>query len=204
MKRILWVVVPVVIVIIVYTSIGNDSTDIYSSTVLETIESRKNYLQFNESSPFNQYNVEYTPPKYFPIDPSFKVNATVEKIDKRDMVLIQNSDGKKESYLKYAWLSFKLKEKELKLLVLKPSGFGAIDETLLCAFADESSGTSTYGAGRYIDIEIGKTDKVVLDFNLAYNPYCAYVDGYTCPLPPPENILPIGIEAGEMDFKSGI
>ncbi|MFT4738047.1 MAG: hypothetical protein ACI92W_002165, partial [Paraglaciecola sp.] len=68
------------------------------------------------------------------------------------------------------------------------------------AFADVTSGSSTYGGGRYIDVTIGKSDKVVLDFNLAYNPYCAYAPDFSCPLPPRENILSLSIMAGEKDF----
>ena len=70
-------------------------------------------------------------------------------------------------------------------------------------FTDKTSGKETYDAGRYIDFNIGdiKNDKLVIDFNKAYNPYCAYVKGkYSCPIPPRENYLPIAIEAGEKNF----
>jgi len=79
-------------------------------------------------------------------------------------------------------------------------GFGA-DKTLFCGFADDTSGKGSYGGGRYLDVTIGKSNKTSLDFNLAYNPYCAYIDEYICPLPPPENILAIAIEAGERVYK---
>ena len=67
-------------------------------------------------------------------------------------------------------------------------------------FRDSTSGKTTYGAGRYIDLEPNPDGSVTIDFNMAYNPYCAYNDSYSCPLPPVENWLQIPIEAGELDW----
>ena len=64
-------------------------------------------------------------------------------------------------------------------------------------FRDGTSGRETYGAGRHLDIRVEANGSYVLDFNFAYNPYCAYSDAYSCPLPPAENWLPVRIEAGE-------
>ena len=73
--------------------------------------------------------------------------------------------------------------------------------TLFLAFADETSARETYGAGRYLDLKkIGGATEIELDFNRAYNPYCAYAEGFSCPLPPPENILKIAIRAGEKTY----
>ena len=68
---------------------------------------------------------------------------------------------------------------------------------LLICFTDETNGNETFANGRYIDIEIPKTDEIELDFNLAYNPYCVYSGNYTCPIPPKENYLNTKMEAGE-------
>jgi uncharacterized protein (DUF1684 family) len=67
-------------------------------------------------------------------------------------------------------------------------------------FRDATSGKASYGAGRYLDIEPNSDGTVTIDFNLAYNPFCAYNDAYSCPLPPTENWLQVPIEAGEKDF----
>ena len=67
-------------------------------------------------------------------------------------------------------------------------------------FRDKTSGTDTYGAGRYLDIDPNSDGTVTLDFNMAYNPLCAYNDAYSCPLPPVENWLTVAVEAGERDF----
>jgi uncharacterized protein (DUF1684 family) len=74
-------------------------------------------------------------------------------------------------------------------------------------FTDKTTGDQTYHAGRYIDLKIGDINdgKVVIDFNKAYNPYCAYVKGkYSCPIPPRENYLPVAMEAGEKNFGKKI
>ena len=67
-------------------------------------------------------------------------------------------------------------------------------------FRDATSGTETYGAGRYLDLERTGDGSVMLDFNLAYNPYCAYDQRYSCPLPPVENWLQVPIRAGERNY----
>src|SRR5207245_6278020 len=71
------------------------------------------------------------------------------------------------------------------------------DESLFVPFRDSTGGKESYPAGRYLDLPVTKNDEYVLDFNLAYNPYCAYNDAYICPLPPRENWLDTRIEAGE-------
>ena len=123
-----------------------------------------------------------------------------ENYEGRKIIYLNTSNGKSERYLKFAWLKFSLDGQLLRLLVLKPLEFGN-DKALFCGFADYTCGEGSYGGGRYLDVTIGKSNKTSLDFNLAYNPYCAYVDKYICPLPPPENILPISIEAGERAYK---
>jgi len=83
--------------------------------------------------------------------------------------------------------------------------FASDDSTdLFVPFRDATSGKETYGAGRYLDVEPAGPDGVVeLDFNVAYNPYCAYNPEYSCPIPPGENWLAVPIRAGERDFHAG-
>jgi uncharacterized protein (DUF1684 family) len=74
---------------------------------------------------------------------------------------------------------------------------------LFLPFQDDTNGESTYGGGRYIDLKVGDIEdgKLTIDFNKAYNPYCAYGDGWNCPIPPVENILEVEIAAGEKNYK---
>ena len=70
-------------------------------------------------------------------------------------------------------------------------------------FRDATSGSETYGAGRYLDIDPDEDGTVTIDFNMAYNPFCVYSEAYSCPLPPTENWLDVPITAGEKDFAAG-
>lgn len=74
------------------------------------------------------------------------------------------------------------------------------DSSLFIPFTDHTNGEESYGGGRYIDIKIPKGKKVILDFNRAYNPYCAYNKRYSCPIPPMENALPFRVEAGVLSY----
>lgn len=199
MKKIFWIVLPAAAVIIGYSFLSTDDPDRYVSSIEEIIDSRKRFLAFNDQSPFKLYGAQYKEPDYFPIDPAYRVRARVEPIENTQFVTINTSDGKSSRYTRHAWLHFELNGKTNRLLVLKPFGYGA-SSALFCAFADDTSGELTYGGGRYLDISLPGSSTLTLDFNLAYNPYCAYVDEYSCPLPPPENILSISIEAGEKTF----
>ena len=104
-------------------------------------------------------------------------------------------------YRKYGELKFSLEGKMLTLSVYqnleltKKAGF---EDYLFIPFTDLTNGDETYGGGRYIDFRMDqlKEKLVRLDFNRAYNPYCAYSKGYSCPIPPAENLLPVAIRAG--------
>ncbi|MFT4785635.1 MAG: hypothetical protein ACI8QD_000294 [Cyclobacteriaceae bacterium] len=198
MRKIVWpLLILLLIASIVMFSSKEDGS--YRRIIEEEIANRLNYLEFSDESPFNVFGMDFKAPEYFQIDPSYRVNARVERIEERAYMTIGTSDGEEQRYLKFAWLTFNLNGTSSKLLVLKPVGLGSANVFYL-AFADVTSGSSTYGGGRYIDVTIGKSDKVVLDFNLAYNPYCAYAPDFSCPLPPRENILSLSIMAGEKDF----
>ena len=96
-------------------------------------------------------------------------------------------------------LSFKFKSQIYKLNVYQSqSSILEGDNTLLLPFLDDTNGLSSYGGGRYINIVIPESDSILLDFNMAYNPYCAYNERYSCPIVPKENYLPFRVEAGVM------
>lgn len=195
MKKKIFLLVPVLIVIfIIFYSNSGNGNDAYQQEIRDFQEERIAFLKDSDQSPFFQKKQPYQQIFFYAPKADFKVNATLEKLQKRDLVEVGKSDGSIQKYIKYAVASFRLGGKEHQLLILKQPGFGRIFFT---AFRDKTSGSDTYGAGRYLDLEVGKSDKVTIDFNKAYNPYCAYVDGYQCPLPPKENYLDTRIEAGE-------
>ena len=106
---------------------------------------------------------------------------------------------------KYGRLTFMIHDTVLHLMVYQSQALmqeTATRDYLFIPFTDATSGIDSYGAGRYIDGTINdiRNGSLVLDFNKAYNPYCAYSAGYNCPIPPRENDLPVAIQAGEKNY----
>lgn len=131
---------------------------------------------------------------YFKPDLTYQVTARLELFaDKTQKLVVRMSDGSEEVYDKFAYAVFSLNGETCRLLIVK---LGSVYSVL---FRDTTSGKETYGGGRYLELEPADlTDnRAVLDFNKAYNPYCAYNPSYACPLPPAENTLPVAVNAGE-------
>lgn len=143
--------------------------------------------------------------RYFPAIFALRVIATVEPYPEQKEVMIATSDSQTRVFGRYAALKFTVGGEELTLTGYRGEGHvhddGEEHFSLFVPFRDALAGTQTYGAGRYLDVEeeVGDDGKpiVVLDFNLAYNPYCAYNEDYSCPLTPAENNLTLAIRAGE-------
>ncbi len=148
--------------------------------------------------------------QFFLPDQKYLVEATVHKVYGGSWIPMETSGKVKKTYRIYAILSFRLNDAIYKLNAYQSQDLMATKEYedhLFIPFLDVTSGEESYEAGRYIDLTIGdlKNTQYLLDFNRAYNPYCAYVsDVYNCPLPPKENHLTIAIRAGEKKYtKTG-
>ena len=136
---------------------------------------------------------------YFEIDTTLFINATFKK-DKGKKFVMQMTKERVVYYRKYGTLTFKINDTICSLTVyqnldlIKRKGF---ENYLFLPFKDLTSEVTTYGGGRYLDIEIQKGSQWKIDFNLAYHPYCAYSERYSCPIVPKENKLNVYINAGE-------
>ncbi|MEZ5345964.1 MAG: DUF1684 domain-containing protein [Pyrinomonadaceae bacterium] len=133
---------------------------------------------------------------WFPIDQKFEITADFESFDKDRDMPVPNVLGQTVQMKSPGLLRFKIGGQDY---TLQPAHNG--DGRLFIIFRDTSSKTETYGAGRFLYTKMPENGKVVLDFNKAENPPCAYTDFATCPLPPSQNELDIDLNAGEMDFK---
>jgi uncharacterized protein len=135
---------------------------------------------------------------YFDINPEFRVLASFK--EKKSKVFKMKTTGSRTpEYRKYGVLSFELKGKKYKLNLyqnIKLTQKKGFEDYLFLPFTDATNSNGSYGGGRYIDFRVPKGKDVVLDFNKAYNPYCAYNSKYSCPIPPPENDIDTAIEAG--------
>lgn len=145
---------------------------------------------------------------FFPIDKEFNVVSHFEKITDTVGFTLTTSANTLKHYYKYGRLDFMIAGKEYLLFIYQGKDLMETEkykDYLFVPFADETNGDESYGSGRYL--EFVKSDihdnQLRLDFNKAYNPYCAYASGYKCPIPPKENRLPVAIKAGEKNFGKG-
>jgi uncharacterized protein (DUF1684 family) len=185
---------------LLYTLTGTEDPELYRETVKAERERQFKYLKFNAESPLTKEqkdNLEAL--DFYEVDRDYKVKARMEPVADRKMMEIPLTDGSVEKYVRHSFAIFELGGKEVKLLLLQAS-----DETdrrnFFLAFADDTSGEETYGGGRYLNLRQDGQQSITIDFNLAYNPYCAYNPDYACPIPPKENILEIPIRAGEKNY----
>ncbi len=196
-NRILLLISFIVLIVIFIYSLGGDySPEEYAEYVEKERDEQTRFLKYSEESPFVMNDVEFKPLKYYPANLDFKVKGRFEKIETPQIRTLGTNDGKQEQYMEYGYANFELAGKQNKLLMLE----NVTESKLFLAFGDETSAIETYGAGRYLDVEHSGAKTITLDFNLAYNPYCAYVDNFSCPLPPKENLLEVAIAAGEKTF----
>ena len=143
--------------------------------------------------------------RFFPPAAEYKIEAQFKRIIDTVGFMMPTSGTGPKKFFRYGTLHFKLNESPFQLTLFQNEQLmtdSVYKDHLFLPFTDLTSGEESYGGGRYIDIEIKdiKSNKVVIDFNKAYNPYCVYSDGYNCPIPPRENDLPVAIKAGEKDF----
>jgi uncharacterized protein (DUF1684 family) len=139
---------------------------------------------------------ELLPLAYFPPDESYSVPAALRREPSRLTIEMPTSTGLIRTMERVGVLEFTLKNKQLSLGAFVESGTRSMTR-LFVPFSDLTSGTETYPAGRYLDLERTATGLYLVDFNRAYHPYCYYDPSYDCPFPPPENRLAVPIRAGE-------
>ena len=134
---------------------------------------------------------------YYPVDPDLRFRVKLSLYPTQEVLRFPTSKGTGQDYFRHGYFEFPVEGRTVQLNVYKPVHSHSGREFLFLPFRDATSNKETYGAGRYIDLEPEASGMYDLDFNRAYNPYCAYSDDYVCPLPPPENWLPVAIRAGE-------
>ena len=136
---------------------------------------------------------------FYPIDLKYRVKAKLVKTIDEKPFKMATTKGIPRDYVKYGELYFKLNGKDFKLNVYQSLDLLKREEYknyLFLAFRDHTSNHDTYGGGRFIDLTIPEGEYITLDFNKAYNPYCAYSDKYSCPITPTENFIETDVKAG--------
>ena len=175
----------------------------YHEHIEEQRKRKEEYFANGEHSPIppDQRGEDFPGLEYFPPDPSYRFELPLSEHEEKETVTVGTSADGEQEYLRWGEFEFTIDGEECTLQAYKgdPS-----EDRLWVPFRDETNGEETYGAGRYIDLEEDHhrtdSDEWILDFNLAYNPTCAYNEAYECPLIPMENWLDCRIEAGEKDY----
>lgn len=201
-KRIITAIAIIVVIITIFYSFqGSQDDAAYIKEIEEEREEKDRFMRNSPESPFANSKEEYKGLNYYPPDLKYRVVASLHPIEQKKSVVLTTNDGKEQRYIEYAYAGFKLDGVANRLLILEIADTGPFRGKLFLAFGDVTSAVETYGAGRYLDVaKTPGSSTIKLDFNLAYNPYCAYNDTYSCPLPPRENILRIPILAGEKSY----
>lgn len=143
--------------------------------------------------------------KFYPVTKLYRITAAFKQKENSPWFWMNTSGKEKKQYRVYGELSFKVHDTAVTLQVYQSRsllGSEKYKDYLFIPFTDKTSGSETYGGGRYIDLVLADivNNSYTIDFNKAYNPYCAYTAGYNCPIPPQENDLPVAIKAGELNF----
>lgn len=143
---------------------------------------------------------------FFDIDENYKIEAEIELTPDAPVFEMKTNTERLPLYKKYGVAHFSINGKKLELNVYQEQQLATnfnSENFLFLPFNDATNGTTTYGGGRYLDLEIPKegSKKIRIDFNKAYNPYCAYNYTFSCPIPPSENNLPIAIPVGVKAYK---
>lgn len=187
---------------------GRRGNSRYTHTINEQRQQKDRFFVVSPNSPLphEERHKRFTGLAYYPPDPVFHVTVEIVPLSQPEIVQLATSTGEIRPQARYAELRFRLGGQQFLLY-----GFANPHERhtheLFVPFRDATSGRETYGPGRYLDVALDhparRVHMATLDFNLAYNPYCAYSPNYSCPIPPAENTLPIAITAGERTYDGG-
>jgi hypothetical protein len=139
---------------------------------------------------------QFLPLDYFPVDPAYIVPAVLKPATDQAAIEMPTSTGERRQMRRVGTLGFSLKGRPLRLTAFVEVGAPDVDH-LFVPFTDLTTGTETYAAGRYLDLDRNATGIYAIDFNRAYHPFCYYNPLYDCPYPPAENRVQMPIHAGE-------
>lgn len=165
-------------------------------TELETFRAQKDaFFASHPQSPLTPRQKEnFNGLSYFPENPALRLEVKVAELSPKEKATMQTSTGDQQHYLRHSKFKFTVDGQEAELTIY--SG----EHGFFLPFVDSLANKETYGAGRYLEPEPLGNGKFLVDFNLAYNPYCAYNDRWSCPLTPFENRLKVPVRAGERIF----
>lgn len=172
----------------------------YESRIAEHRRSIDELFSNEKTSPLSEEDRrKFTGLSYYSIDRNFLVPCRIEKFDSLKLVEISHTLNRKYPFIRWGKAHFRLYNDSFELTIyLSADKDTATNKTLFIPFKDETNAKETYAGGRYLDLNMSELNAI--DFNLAYNPNCAYSDNWSCPLVPDENILHAPVKAGVKAF----
>jgi uncharacterized protein len=178
------------------------SEENYTKPLLKEREDKDLSFRSRTNSPFTEEDRrDFKNLIYYEPNVAYRVTAKIEDLPKQDTLLMPLTNGSYEPYLRYAIANFELEGQPQRLTLYKKLAKEEKDQWFV-PFTDKTNGFETYGGGRYLDIPYKEDAKtVVLDFNRAYSPFCAFNPEYVCPVPPKDNRLTVAIPAGEKTYE---
>lgn len=191
-----------VVYLLLFCSFSAAGQNNYSDSIRNERVGKESHLLNSKAGILNEDDlIHFKGLNHFEVDTLFNIKAKfIKDIGKR--FKMPTSTERQPIYRRYGYLYFEINQVACTLTVYQNMALRKMKEhknSFFIPFRDETSAIESYGGGRYLDIQIlkGETSKQI-DFNLSYNPYCAYSHRYSCPIPPNENTLPVSIRAGEM------
>ena len=175
-----------------------ESPDVaYIRKVVEARTQKDQFFRGGSDSPVKPADYgTFLPISYFDVDPAYAPPGTLRLLEPRTKLVMPTSTGKLRDMERVGYIEFTLKGQALRLTAFAEAGEPTVSR-LFVPFSDLTSGTETYQAGRYMDIDPQSSGVYIVDFNAAYHPYCYYNAEYDCPFPPTENRLKTPVRAGE-------
>lgn len=176
-----------------------DGVETWARAISRTRAEKDDFFRNSHDSPLShEGRAGFRGLKYFEPDPTLRYEVRLQRYANPDAMMMGTSKGTRQLFNRIGYFDLDVSGKKVRVHAYQAAV--REDQSLFVPFRDSTSGMESYGAARYIDLEVESDDEYALDFNYAYNPYCAYSDDYVCPLPPTENWLNVPIRAGEKKY----
>ncbi|MEX0966013.1 MAG: DUF1684 domain-containing protein [Bacteroidia bacterium] len=193
------------LLVIAFPAFGQTDTSGQLADVLAFQQKMNGEFEDPETSPLKEeQQQEFESLDFYPVNLNYRVVAKIARVEKQKIFKMKTTTDREPEYVKFAEASFTLMGKECKINIYQNVALREQEKyrnSLFLPFTDLTNGEETYGGGRYIDLEIPEGEEIIIDFNKAYNPYCAYNSRYSCPVPPKENFINMKISAGVKMFE---
>ncbi len=175
---------------------------VYIKDIQSNRARKDSIMQYSPNSPFNfKGKVEFHPLKYFDVDPDFVLTSKITEYNQKDTVTVFGTKGEERKSVRYGFLSLDYNGEKFELNIYESIYQDSLEYYSIW-FTDGTTNNESYGVGRYINFDLNLDPDHIysIDFNTAYNPYCAYSSDYSCAIPTKEDHIEVAIYAGEKKF----